>query len=90
MIHTDKYYANPVVYRLITCNADRYIQLDTVVDAQYDSSGFLKGTYMRPVSFVSNNAAVYPNWWPLPITITLRITKQLIHKDSGMISQVMS
>ena len=59
MIHTDKYYANPVVYKLITCNKDKLITLDTVADAQYDPSGFLKGTYMQPVSYVTNDAASY-------------------------------
>jgi hypothetical protein len=61
MIHTDKYYANPTVHKIITCGRDKYITLDTTINAKYDAQGFLPGTYMKPVSFVSNNAAVYPN-----------------------------
>jgi len=59
MIHTDKYYAQPTVYRMITCNKDRYITLDTVIGAKYDPSGYLSGTYLLPVSYVSSDAPNY-------------------------------
>ena len=29
MIHTDKYYAQPTVFKLTTCLEDKYVQLDT-------------------------------------------------------------
>jgi len=65
MIQTDKYYHNPVVCKTISC-LDNHIQLDTVVTAGdkglvFDSLGYVSGTFMKPVSYVSNNAAVYPN-----------------------------
>ena len=59
MIHTDKYYANPVVYRMVTCNEDKYITLDTGLGARPDRVGFLPGTYLKPVSYVSNDAPNY-------------------------------
>ena len=65
MIQTDKHYHNPVVYKVIS-SLDNHIQLDTVIHAGdlglvYDSLGYVSGTFMKPVSFVSNDAAVYPN-----------------------------
>jgi len=63
MIQTDKYYHNPVVYEVIS-SLDNRIQLDTVTGNHglvYDSLGYVSGIFMKPVSFVSNNAAVYPN-----------------------------
>ena len=59
MIHTDKYYANPVVYSMITCNEDKYITLDTVLGTPTDRVGYLSGTYLKPVSYVSNDAPNY-------------------------------
>ena len=59
MIHTDKYYAQPTVYKIITCNKDKYITLDTVIGVKYDPSGYLPGTYLMPVSYVSSDAPNY-------------------------------
>ena len=61
MIHTDKYYAKPTVFRMLTCNEDRYITLDTVFGVPIDPHGYLPGTYLQPVSFVSNDAPPYFN-----------------------------
>jgi hypothetical protein len=61
MIHTDKYYANPVVYRMVTCGPDRYITLDTTFDAKHHAGEWLPGTYLIPVSYVSNDAPPYFN-----------------------------
>ena len=55
LIQTDKYYAKPVVFKITTCLKDNLIQLDThglIIDT-------LRNTYMKPVSYVSNNAANY-------------------------------
>ena len=63
MIQTDRYYNCPVVCKPISCVRD-YIQLDTPTwtsDERYrviDSRGYIRGTYMKVVSFVSNNAAI--------------------------------
>ena len=64
MIQTDKYYHQPVVCKNVSC-LDAFIQLDTCKLAgdnglQYDVLGCVSGTFMKPVSYVSNNAAVYP------------------------------
>ena len=61
MIHTDKYYAQPTVYKLTTCLDDKFLQLDTHGDVSKMNSitGKLGNTFMRPVSYVSNNAATY-------------------------------
>lgn len=60
MIHTDIYYAQPTVFRLTTCLRDKYIQLDTHGDVSRMESitGKVGNTFMRIVSYVSNNAAV--------------------------------
>ena len=66
MTQTDKYYSCPVVCKPISC-VNECIQLDTSAwhrsdrDRLIDSRGYIRGTYMKVVSFVSNNAAVYPN-----------------------------
>ena len=66
MIQTDKYYSCPVVCKPIS-SVREYIQLDSCAwssDERYrviDSQGYLRGTFMKVVSFVSNNAAVSPN-----------------------------
>ena len=65
MIQTDKYYNQPIVCKAISC-LDTHIQLDSVVTAgdqglQFDSLGYISGTFMKPVSYVSNNAAIYPD-----------------------------
>lgn len=62
MIHTDKYYSQPTVFKLTTCLEDKYIQLDTHGDVSEMESctGKIGNTFMRAVSYVSNNAAVYP------------------------------
>ena len=61
MIHTDKYYAQPTVYKLTTSLDDKFLQLDTHGDVSKMNSitGKLGNTFMRPVSYVSNNAATY-------------------------------
>ena len=64
MIQTDKYYSCPVVCKPISC-MNEYIQLDASAwmrderDIVLDSQGFIRGTYMKVVSFVSNNAPAY-------------------------------
>jgi hypothetical protein len=62
MIHTDKYYAQPTVFKLTSCLPDRHITLDTHGDVSQMNShtGKVGNTFMRAVSYVSNNAAVYP------------------------------
>jgi hypothetical protein len=61
MIHTDKYYVRPVVYKLTTSMRDKYITLDSwVMPGIYKQTNKdVPNTYLRPVSFVSNDAAVY-------------------------------
>ena len=65
MIQTDKYYSCPVVCKPISCIRDT-VQLDMSAwfsDERYrviDSQGFIRGTYMKVVSYVSNNAAANP------------------------------
>ena len=63
MIHTDKYYAQPTVFKLTTCLKDKYVQLDTHGDVSQMNSrtGKVGNTFMRAVSYVSNNAAVFPS-----------------------------
>ena len=63
MIHTDKYYAQPTVFKLTTCLKDKHITLDTHGDVSRMNSqtGKVGNTFMRAVSYVSNNAAVYPS-----------------------------
>ena len=58
MIQTDKYYHRPVVCKNLS-SLDGRIQLDTHTGIDFDAFGYIAGTYMKPVSFVSNNAAVY-------------------------------
>ena len=62
MIHTDKYYAQPTVFKLTTCLKDKYVQLDTHGDVSQMNSrtGKVGNTFMRAVSYVSNDAAAYP------------------------------
>ena len=64
MIHTDVYYGRPVVYKLTTNLRDKYITLDSWMDPfNYKNTGrTIPNTYLRPVSFVSNDAAVYPDF----------------------------
>ena len=61
MIHTDKFYAQPTVFKLTTCLEDKYIQLDTHGDISKMQSitGKIGNTFMRVVSYVSNDAAAY-------------------------------
>ena len=63
MIHTDLYYGRPVVYKLTTNLRDKYITLDSWKDplSHEQTNQFVANTYLRPVSFVSNDAAVYPD-----------------------------
>ena len=64
MIQTDKYYSCPVVCKPISC-MNEYIQLDASAwmsderNSVIDSQGYIRGTYMKVVSFVSNNAPAY-------------------------------
>ena len=58
MIQTDKYYHRPVVCRNLS-SLDGNIQLDTHGGIDFDAFGYITGTFMKPVSFVSNNAAIY-------------------------------
>jgi len=61
MIHTDKFYAQPTVFKLTTCLQDKLIQLDTHgnVSKMLSISGKIGNTFMHPVSYVSNDAANY-------------------------------
>lgn len=63
MIHTDVYYSRPVVYKLTTNLRDKYITLDSWMHPiNYKQTNMdVPNTYLRPVSFVSNDAAVYPD-----------------------------
>lgn len=58
MIQTDKYYHRPVVCKNLS-SLDGRIQLDTHTGIDLDALGYISGTFMKPVSFVSNNAAIY-------------------------------
>jgi len=62
MIHTDKYYAQPTVFKLTTCLKEKLITLDTHGDVSQMNSitGKVGNTFMRAASYVSNDAAVYP------------------------------
>ena len=61
MIHTDTCYSQPTVFKLTTHLSDKYIQLDTHGDVSMMNSrtGKVGNTFMRAVSYVSNDAAVY-------------------------------
>ena len=61
MIHTDVYYGRPVVYKLTTSLRDKYITLDSWMEPiNYKQTiKDVANTYLRPVSFVSNDAAAY-------------------------------
>jgi hypothetical protein len=65
MIQTDLHYCRPVVYKMVTSCRDKLIQLDTWVSAHgrtKESAEYVLGnTHLKPVSFVSNDAAVYPD-----------------------------
>ena len=61
MIHTDTRYRQPTVFKLTTSLEDKYIQLDTHGDVSKMQSitGKIGNTFMRVVSYVSNDAAAY-------------------------------
>ena len=61
MIHTDKYYSQPTVFKLTTCLEDKLIQLDTHgnISKMQSITGKIGNTFMRAVSYVSNDAATY-------------------------------
>jgi len=61
MMHTDTKYQQPTVFKLTTCLIDKYIQLDTHgnVSNMESITGKIGNTFMRAVSYVSNDAAVY-------------------------------
>lgn len=63
MIHTDVYYGRPIVYKLTTSLRDKYITLDSWMDPinYKQTNRDVPNTYLRPVSFVSDKAAVYPD-----------------------------
>lgn len=66
MIHTDKYYVRPTVYKMTTNLVDKLIQLDGwVIPVNYTqptTEDTLPNTYLSPVSYVSNDAGVYPGF----------------------------
>ena len=61
MIHTDTRYSQPTVFKLTTSLQDKYIQLDTHGDVSKMQAitGKIGNTFMRVVSYVSNDAAAY-------------------------------
>ena len=61
MIQTDTQYAQPTVFKLTTNLPDKHIQLDTHgnVSKMQSITGKIGNTYMRAVSYVSNNAGIY-------------------------------
>ena len=59
MIHTDTHYGRPVVYKMTTSWPDKFIQLDTWQSSLESPDKFLGNTFLKPVSFVSNDAAVH-------------------------------
>ena len=61
MIHTDTQYAQPTVFKLTTNLRDKHITIDTHgrVSKMMSITGRLGNTYMKVVSYVSNNAAIY-------------------------------
>ena len=61
MIHTDTRYSQPTVFKLTTSLPDKYIQLDTHgnVSKMQSITGKIGNTFMRAVSYVSNDAAAY-------------------------------
>ena len=65
MIHTDNYYVRPTVYKMTTNLADKLIQLDSWVTPvnckQLTTEDSLPNTYLKPVSYVSSDAGVYPD-----------------------------
>ena len=64
MLHTDRYYVRPTVYKLTTNFKDKLIQLDSwehTNNVSVPPEKTLGNTYLKPVSYVSNNAGVYPD-----------------------------
>ena len=61
MIHTDTHYSQPTVFELVTGLRDKTIQLDTHGDVSkwHNDFGRFGNTYMRVVSYVSNDATAY-------------------------------
>ena len=61
MIHTDTQYSQPTVFKLTTNLHDKLIQLDTHgnVSKMQSITGKIGNTFMRAVSYVSNDAAVF-------------------------------
>ena len=66
MIHTDTYYVRPTVYKMTTTNlADKLIQLDSwefTNNVSVSPEQTLGNTFLKPVSYVSSNAGVYPDF----------------------------
>lgn len=64
MMHTDKYYVRPTVYKFTTNFEDKLIQLDSwehTNNASVSPEQTLGKTFLKPVSYVSNDAGVYPD-----------------------------
>ena len=63
MVHTDKFYSQPTVFKLTTSLTDKFITLDThgKVHKMQSITGKIGNTFMRAVSYVSNDARVYPD-----------------------------
>ena len=61
MIHTDTQYSQPTVFKLTTNLRDKLIQLDTHgnVSKMQSITGKIGNTFMRAVSYISNDAAVF-------------------------------
>ena len=61
MIHTDKYFSHPVVLKA-TSHLDDFVTIDTCYEIEplsLDRSGSIGGTFLKVVSYVSNDAAIY-------------------------------
>ena len=64
MLHTDKYYVRPTVYKMTTNFTDKLIQLDSwehTNNVSVSPEQTLGNTFLKPVSYVSSDAGVYPN-----------------------------
>ena len=62
MMHTDKCYVRPTVYKFTTNFKDKLIQLDSwelTNNVSVSPEQTLGNTFLKPVSYVSNDAGVY-------------------------------
>jgi len=78
MIHTDTKYSQPTVFKLTTSLHDKYITLDTHgrIDEMISDTGKLGNTFMKAVSYVSNNAASYEDFDDVLLDLTTWSTHQ--------------